>query len=62
MHVLVTREFLELVEKNVSGQRPAWRVEAARVDAHCDFGLLMSDHSLFAYGNVMCNTELASTV
>lgn len=51
MHVLVTREFLELVEKNVSGQRPAWRVEAARVDAHCDFGLLMSDHSLFAYGS-----------
>ncbi|XP_014502609.1 inositol-pentakisphosphate 2-kinase [Vigna radiata var. radiata] len=51
MHILVTREFLELVEKNVTGQRPVWRVDAARVDTECDFGLLMSDHSLFAYGS-----------
>ncbi|XP_027332750.1 inositol-pentakisphosphate 2-kinase-like [Abrus precatorius] len=49
MHVLVTREFLELVEKNVISQRPAWRVDAARVDTHCDFGILMSDHSLFTH-------------
>lgn len=51
MHILVTREFLELVEKNITGQRPVWRVDAARVDTHCDFGLLMSDHSLFAHGS-----------
>ncbi|XP_020238335.1 inositol-pentakisphosphate 2-kinase [Cajanus cajan] len=51
MYVLVTKEFLELVEKNVTGQRPAWRVDAARVDTHCDFGLLMSDHSLFVHGS-----------
>ncbi|XP_052736910.1 inositol-pentakisphosphate 2-kinase isoform X4 [Vigna angularis] len=51
MHILVTREFLELVEKNVTGQRPVWRVDAARVDTQCDFGLLMSDHSLFAHGS-----------
>jgi len=49
----VTREFLELVEKNVTDQRPVWRVDAAQVDTHCDFGLLMSDHSLFAHGNDM---------
>ncbi|KAK7301469.1 hypothetical protein RJT34_12334 [Clitoria ternatea] len=48
MHVLVTREFLELVENNVLSQCLACRVDAARVDTHCDFGLLMSDHSLFA--------------
>lgn len=50
MHVLVTKEFLESVEKNISSLRPAWRVDAARVDTHCDFGLLMSDHSIFAHG------------
>ncbi|KAK7280684.1 hypothetical protein RJT34_25751 [Clitoria ternatea] len=54
MHVLVTREFLELVENNVLSQRPACRVDAARVDTHCDFGLLMSDHSLFANGSQGC--------
>ncbi|WVY92203.1 hypothetical protein V8G54_037717 [Vigna mungo] len=51
MHILVTREFLELVEKNVTGQRPLWRVDAARVDTECDFGLLISDHSLFTHGS-----------
>ncbi|KAL2318779.1 hypothetical protein Fmac_032655 [Flemingia macrophylla] len=51
MHVVVTKEFLELVEKNVTGQRPAWRIDAAQVDTHCDFGLLMSDHSLFTHGS-----------
>ncbi|XP_061355396.1 inositol-pentakisphosphate 2-kinase-like [Gastrolobium bilobum] len=51
MHVLLTREFLESVEKNVTSQRPAWRVDAALIDTHCDFGLLMSDHSLFTDGS-----------
>ncbi|XP_057423679.1 inositol-pentakisphosphate 2-kinase-like isoform X2 [Lotus japonicus] len=51
MHVLVTKEFLESVEKNISSLRPAWRVDAARVDTHCYFGLLMSDHSIFAHGS-----------
>ncbi|OIW15615.1 hypothetical protein TanjilG_08191 [Lupinus angustifolius] len=51
VHVSVSREFLESVEKNVISQRPAWRVDAAGVDTHCDFGLLMSDHSLFANGS-----------
>ncbi|CAL0323823.1 unnamed protein product [Lupinus luteus] len=51
VHVSVSREFLESVEKNVISQRPAWRVDAAGVDTHCDFGLLMSDHSLFAHGS-----------
>ncbi|KAK7291204.1 hypothetical protein RIF29_06159 [Crotalaria pallida] len=50
VHVPVSREFLESVEKNVISQRPSWRVDAAGVDARCDFGLLMSDHSLFAHG------------
>ncbi|WVY90181.1 hypothetical protein V8G54_035695 [Vigna mungo] len=58
MHILVTREFLELVEKNVTGQRPVWRVDAARVDTECDFGLLMSDHSLFL---MVMICDLAST-
>ena len=50
MLVGVSREFLELVEKNVICQRPAWRVDNARVDMHRDSVLLMSDHSLFTHG------------
>ena len=45
MLVEVPREFLELVEKNVIRQRPAWRV-----DMHRDSVLLMSDHSVFTHG------------
>ncbi|KAJ1378881.1 Inositol-pentakisphosphate 2-kinase, partial [Sesbania bispinosa] len=52
MHVRVSREFLESVEKNVICQRPAWRVDTAQVDMHCDSVLLMSDHSLFIPGNL----------
>ncbi|KAF3446350.1 hypothetical protein FNV43_RR11529 [Rhamnella rubrinervis] len=48
--VLVTREFLESVEKNVICQRPAWRVDAAKVDTSSDSVLLLSDHSLFSHG------------
>lgn len=50
MLVGVSREFLELVEKNVIRQRPAWRVDNAQVDMHRDSVLLMSDHSLFTHG------------
>lgn len=51
IHVTVTREFLESVEENVRSRRPAWRVDAAKVDTHCDSVLLLSDHSIFPRGN-----------
>lgn len=57
----MTKEFLESVEKNVVSQRPAWRVDVSRVDTQCDFGLLMSDHSLFPDGTETCITALDST-
>ncbi|KAK0576442.1 hypothetical protein LWI29_017570 [Acer saccharum] len=50
MHVLVSREFLESVQKNVICKRPAWRVDAAEVDTHSNSVLLMSDHTLFPHG------------
>lgn len=62
MHVQVSTGFLELVEKNVICQRPAWRVDTAQVDMHCDYVLLMSDHSLFAHGIEMSFSGLASLV
>lgn len=52
MRVLVSREFLELIEKNVICQRPASRVDAAKVDTECDSALLMSDHSVFPHGTL----------
>ncbi|XP_061350834.1 inositol-pentakisphosphate 2-kinase-like [Gastrolobium bilobum] len=52
MLVLVSREFLESVQKDVICQRPPWRVDTAQVDTHCDSVLLMSDHSLFTHGNL----------
>ncbi|RDX73590.1 Inositol-pentakisphosphate 2-kinase [Mucuna pruriens] len=52
MLVEVSSEFLELVEKNVICQRPAWRVDNAQVDMQRDSVLLMSDHSLFTHGNL----------
>lgn len=51
MRVRVTRGFLESVQKNVTGQRPAWRVDAAEVDVRLDSVLLLSDHTLFPQGN-----------
>ncbi|KAK1550330.1 hypothetical protein Q3G72_017362 [Acer saccharum] len=50
MRVLVSREFLESVKKNVICKRPAWRVDAAEVDTHSNSVLLMSDHTLFPHG------------
>lgn len=49
----MTKEFLETVERNVASQRPAGRVDVSRVDTQCDFGLLMSDHSIFPQGMVL---------
>ncbi|CAI8619730.1 unnamed protein product [Vicia faba] len=49
-HILVTKEFLMTVEKNVDSQRPASRVDVSQVDKQCDFALLMSDHSIFPQG------------
>lgn len=51
MRVPASKEFLESVENNVICQRPASRVDAAKVDTQCDSALLMSDHSLFHRGN-----------
>lgn len=48
VRILVSREFLESVERNVLSQRPGWRVKAARVDSCADSVLLMSDHSVYA--------------
>ncbi|KAL6216174.1 PREDICTED: inositol-pentakisphosphate 2-kinase-like [Fragaria vesca subsp. vesca] len=50
MRVQASRDFLETVEKNVNCQRPASRVDAAKVDTECDYVLVMSDHSLFPDG------------
>ncbi|KAJ7957777.1 Inositol-pentakisphosphate 2-kinase [Quillaja saponaria] len=52
MRVLAPREFLEAIEKNIICQRPAWRIDAAKVDTLCDAVLLLSDHSLFHNGNL----------
>lgn len=47
VRVLVTKEFLESVEKNVSSHRLAWRVDASQVDTNCNSVLIISDHSMF---------------
>ncbi|PSS31320.1 Inositol-pentakisphosphate 2-kinase [Actinidia chinensis var. chinensis] len=52
IRVLVTREFLESVEKNVLCQRPSWRVDAAKVNTLNNSALLISDHSVFPHGNL----------
>ncbi|MQL86117.1 hypothetical protein Taro_018640 [Colocasia esculenta] len=51
-HVLVSKEFLQSVEKNILDQRPSWRVDAAKVNTSCDSALLMSDHSFFPHGDL----------
>ncbi|KAG5538486.1 hypothetical protein RHGRI_019160 [Rhododendron griersonianum] len=53
--VFLSKEFLKTVEKNILSQRPSQRVDAAMVNAQCDFALLMSDHSVFPYGNLQGN-------
>lgn len=49
--ILVSKEFLELAEKNVSSQRPSWRVNAGKIDTQRDYVLILSDHSIFPNGN-----------
>ncbi|KAA8537591.1 hypothetical protein F0562_027199 [Nyssa sinensis] len=49
IRVLVSGEFLGSVENNVLCQRPAWRVDAAKVNTLCDYALLISDHSVFPH-------------
>ncbi|KAL6995715.1 Inositol-pentakisphosphate 2-kinase [Sarracenia purpurea var. burkii] len=52
IRVLVSREFLESIEKNALSQRPSWRVDAAKVNTLCNSALLISDHSVFPRGNL----------
>jgi len=48
VRVGVSRDFLELVQKNVLNSRPAWRVNASSIDNTADAALLIADHSLFS--------------
>ncbi|KAL5713009.1 inositol-pentakisphosphate 2-kinase [Ranunculus cassubicifolius] len=48
--ILVSRPFLEAIEKTILSQRPSWRVDAAKVNTVCDSALLISDHSIFPHG------------
>ncbi|XP_062227011.1 inositol-pentakisphosphate 2-kinase IPK1-like [Phragmites australis] len=48
IRVRVSRDFLELVEKNVLNSRPTWRVNASSIDNTADAALLIADHSLFS--------------
>ncbi|CAK9176392.1 unnamed protein product [Ilex paraguariensis] len=62
IRILVSREFLEAVEKNVHCQRPSWRVDAAMVNPLCDSALLISDHAFFPHGilkeNICVSVEI----
>lgn len=48
VRVSVSKDFLEIVGKNVLSARPAWRVNASAIDTNADSALLISDHSLFS--------------
>jgi hypothetical protein len=48
VRVRVSKDFLEIVGKNVLSSRPAWRVNASAIDTSADSALLISDHSLFS--------------
>ncbi|XVF63811.1 hypothetical protein PTKIN_Ptkin09bG0116600 [Pterospermum kingtungense] len=50
MRVLVTKDFLKSVEKNVTRYRPVWRVDSSEVNASRDSVLILSDHSIFPSG------------
>ncbi|XP_071704263.1 inositol-pentakisphosphate 2-kinase-like [Rutidosis leptorrhynchoides] len=60
IRVLVSRDFLELVGKNVLSQRPSCRVNDADVNTKCDYALLISDHSVFP--QVLHDEELSISV
>ncbi|KAI7751745.1 hypothetical protein M8C21_015694 [Ambrosia artemisiifolia] len=49
VRVLVSRDFLEALGKNILSQRPSWRVNDADVNTQCDYALLISDHSVFPH-------------
>ena len=61
VRVLVSRDFLDLVQKNVLSNRPAWRVNASAIDTSADSALLISDHSLFS-GKVLASGPYFNTV
>lgn len=48
VRVIVSKEFLECVGKNVLCQRPARRVDVSEVDVLCDSAVLINDHSLIS--------------
>lgn len=48
VRVRVSKDFLEIVGKNVLSARPTWRVNASAIDTSADSALLISDHSLFS--------------
>ncbi|XP_065870314.1 inositol-pentakisphosphate 2-kinase-like isoform X2 [Euphorbia lathyris] len=52
LQIPVSRKFLESIEEKIVSQRPAWRIDAAKVDTQRDYVLLMSDHSLFPNGTL----------
>jgi inositol-pentakisphosphate 2-kinase len=56
VRVRVSRDFLELVEKNVLSSHPAWRGNASSIDNTVDATLLIPDHSLLWNS---CNTILS---
>ncbi|PKA63890.1 Inositol-pentakisphosphate 2-kinase [Apostasia shenzhenica] len=47
IHITVSTEFLESIEKNICHQRPSWRVDATKVDTLCNSALLIADYSVF---------------
>ncbi|KAI8574622.1 hypothetical protein RHMOL_Rhmol01G0368400 [Rhododendron molle] len=51
IRVYLSKEFLEVAEKNILSQCPSRQGDAAMVNTLCDFALLMSDHSVFPYCN-----------
>ncbi|CAH9077839.1 unnamed protein product [Cuscuta europaea] len=49
VHIIVSREFLETVEKNAFHVRPSWRVDATKVNFLSSYAILMPDHSTFPH-------------
>ncbi|KAI7755417.1 hypothetical protein M8C21_027724, partial [Ambrosia artemisiifolia] len=49
VRVLVTKEFLELIDNGVLLERPSWRVDNGGINTLLDSAILMSDHSMFPH-------------
>ncbi|KAA8528670.1 hypothetical protein F0562_036025 [Nyssa sinensis] len=60
--VRVSSEFLESVEDNVRCDRPAWRVDAAKVNTLCDSALLISDHSVIPNSHGILERQICVSV